>query len=204
MLPYTANIRSFLPFIIISFLSACGPKIYFFQIRPCTTITKTDSVQFTWQVRGIPTLLHYQEDAEDPDIPKKEYAFYKLVAKRGKKEVAYPTLGLTILPETSVDYILINTIKRGDSAIAIAIRDTLVWGKRFILDSVASGSNRNMTVTHLGKTVVLKGNGAYSSSLKGLPNSGLWELGILLSPDEIKDSTRIPGRLMIKTIIIHQ
>jgi hypothetical protein len=185
-------------------LCACGPKIFYFQARPCTTITKEDSVKFTWKVRGTPTLLQYQEDAGDPENPAKYYQYYKLVTKKGKKEVAYPVLGLTILPDTSTDYILINTIRRGDIAFASATRDTLVWGNYFILDQIYSASSRRLTVTHLGKTTDLNGNSNPSLDFKGLPNSGLWEISTQLTDAEKKDSTQIPGRLKIKTVIIHQ
>jgi hypothetical protein len=199
----SSQISWFIFIILLCLISSCGPKIFYFHARPCTTITKNDSVQFIWKVRGTPTLLHWQEDAEDPENPGKYYAYYKLVVKKGKKDSALPTLGLTVLPDTSIDYIRINTIRRGDSAIAIDVRDTLIWGMRFVLDQVSSGSGRPLTVTHNGRTAQLDGTGSPSNALKGLPNSGPWELSTLLTESERKDTTRIPGRLMIKTIIIH-
>jgi hypothetical protein len=185
-------------------ISSCGPKVFYLIARPCTTITKDDSVRFSWKVRGTPTLLSYQEDAGDPENPGKRYEYYKLVAKKGKKDSAFPVLGLTILPDTSVDYILINTVRTGDSAVAKATRDTLVWGRKFTLDRVASASGRSLTVIHLGNTAELDGAGQFSTAFKGLPNSGPWEFRIQLTEAEKKDSSRIPGRLMVKTIIIHQ
>jgi hypothetical protein len=189
-------------FIVCQF-SSCGPKVFYFQARPCTTITEEDSVKFAWKLRGTPTLLHYQEDAGDPDNPGKYFQYYKLVAKKGKKEAAFPTLGLTVLPDTSVDYILINTTRKRDSAVAFGVRDTLEWGIHFLLDQVSSGSGRSLTITHLGRTVALDGEGSPSYAFKGLPNSGPWEFSTLLTNAEKKDSSLIPGRLMIKTIIIH-
>lgn len=194
------------PALILLFLicSSCSPKVLSFSAHPCTTITDEDSVSFTWQVHGTPTLMFYEEDAGDDENPGKRYLYYKLVSHRGKKETTFPTLALTILKDTSVDYIVINTVRSGDSAVASAARDTLEWGRHFILDSVASNSGRSLTVTHLGKTAELDQEGHMSAALKGLPNSGLWEISTLLSGKEKKDTALIPGRLMIKTIIIHQ
>jgi hypothetical protein len=205
MIMDTAIVRQHRLIILLSLclLFSCGPRVFFFQARPCTTITEEDSVKFTWKVRGTPTLLHYQEDADEPDNPGKRYQYYKLVAKKGKKEAAFPTLGLTVLPESSIDYIQINTSRRGDSVVAFAVRDTLEWGFHFILDQVSSGSGRPMTVTHLGRTGMLDGEGNPSNVLKGLRNSGPWEFSSPLSEEEKKDSTRIPGKLRIKTVIIH-
>jgi len=181
-----------MPFFIFLYCicNSCAPKITSFSARPYTTIAKADSVQFNWKLKGKPTLLFYMDPASDDENPAKYYLSYKLVAQKGKKEVSFPTLSLTVLPDTSIDYIIIHTIHRGDSAIAIAVRDT--------------ASGRGLTVTHLGKTVTLDADGKMSAALDGLTNSGEWQISSPLSPEEKQDSSRIPGRLSIKTIIVHK
>lgn len=190
--------------LLCSTADSCAPKIKSFIARPYTTITAEDSVQLTWQVRGKPTLLVYEDPGGDDENPAKHYLSYKLVAQKGKKEVSYPTLSLTVLPDTSIDYIVINTIRRGDSAVATAVRDSSQWGNHFVLAGISSASGRVITVNHMRNQVVLDANGGMSSGLNGLPNSGTWQLSTVLSTEEKQDSTRIPGRLSIKTIIVHQ
>jgi hypothetical protein len=190
--------------LLYSLCDSCAPKIKSFTAKPYTTIVAGDSVQFTWQVRGKPVLLVYEDPAGDDENPSKHYLSYKLVVQKGKKEVSYPTLSLTVLPDTSTDYIIINTIRRGDSAVAVAVRDTNEWGHHFLIAGLASVSKRTLTVTHMGKTVTLDAGGQGSLALNGLSNSGSWELSTALSAEEKKDSTLIPGRLRIKTTIIHQ
>ena len=195
-----------MPFFIFLYCicNSCAPKITSFSARPYTTIAKADSVQFNWKLKGKPTLLFYMDPASDDENPAKYYLSYKLVAQKGKKEVSFPTLSLTVLPDTSIDYIIIHTIHRGDSAIAIAVRDTLEWGYHFVIAGLASASGRGLTVTHLGKTVTLDADGKMSAALDGLTNSGEWQISSPLSPEEKQDSSRIPGRLSIKTIIVHK
>ena len=192
----------FLVVLIACFAFGCGPKVYFFHILPNTTIAESDSVRFTWKVRGTPALLHYQQTADDPDNPQKKYAFYKLVAKKGKKEAAFPTLGLTILPDTSIDYIFINTVKRNDSLIANGVLDTLVWGRHFLIQTVTNPIDRPMTIVHGGKKTIVSPN-MTSTAYAYLPNSGPWLLGVRLTSKELLDSTLIPARLRLKTVIIH-
>jgi hypothetical protein len=184
--------------------NSCAPKIKSFIARPYTTITAEDSVQLTWKVRGKPTLLVYEDPGGDDENPAKHYLSYKLVVQKGKKEVSYPILSLTVLPDTSIDYIIINTIRVGDSAVANAVRDSSQWGNHFVLAGLSSASGRPITVTHVRNSVILSANGGMSSGLNGLSNSGAWQLSTVLSAEEKMDSTRIPGRLSIKTIIVHK
>ena len=182
---------------------SCAPKVFSFQASPCTTITREDSLRFTWRVRGTPTLLFYTEDADDDENPGKQYFFYKLVAQKKGKEAVFPTLGITLLRDTAIDNIYINTTRSGDSAVAIGNKDSAAWGTHFLLESVVSLSHRSLTVIHGGKTIELDADGHSSAGLKGLCNSGPWTIRTLLSAAEKKDTTLIPGRLQVKTIVIY-
>jgi hypothetical protein len=174
-----------------------------FSNRPCKMITLNDSVTFNWKIRGASTLLFSIENADDDENPGKEYLSYKLVASKGHKE-AFSTIELTLLNDTSIDYIPINTVRHGDSAVAIGTKDTLLWGDKFILSKISSNSKRAITVTHFSRSVELDAAGNESSAFSGLANSGPWEIRTLLSPEEIKDTALIPSRLVIKTIIIYK
>jgi hypothetical protein len=181
----------------------CGPKVISFSVRPSLTITNRDSVKFNWKIRGTPTLLFYAEDAGDDENPGKQFLTYKLVAHKGNN-YPFSTIALTLVMDTSVDYIRINTIRHGDSAVAIGIKDTLLWGTQFMVGSIASNSKRSVSLRHLGKTTQLNAQGDQSAAFAGLTYSGPWEIRTLLSDAEKKDSSLIPPKLSIKAIVIHK
>lgn len=182
---------------------ACGPKVMSFKASPCTTITREDSIRFSWQVRGKTQLTFHAEDVGDDGNPGKTYLMYKLVASKGGKEAASPNLGVTLVSDTVIDNIFINTKRVGDSVVASDSKDTLVWGTHFQLQTVASLSSRPVTVVHGGRIVELDAGGDVSTGLQGLVNSGPWVIRSLLTGEEKRDTTLIPGRLMLKTVVIH-
>ena len=182
---------------------ACGPKVTSFRASPCTTITREDSIRFIWRVRGETQIVFHVEDAGDDENPQKRYLMYKLVARKGGKEAASPNLGITLVPDTVVDYVIIDTKRVRDSAIAVDTKDTLVWGTHFLLDRVSSLSHRPMSIAHGGQTVVLDGSGTTSMDFRGLPNSGRWRMGILLTDAEKRDTTLIPAKLQVRTVVVH-
>lgn len=183
--------------------NGCGPKVMSFRAGPCTTITKEDSIRFSWQARGKTQLIFYPVNAGDEQNPGKIYLMYKLVATKGGKAAASPNLGVVMVGDTVVDNIYINTRRVGDSAVAAGDKDSLVWGSQFRLETVASLSRRSLTVIHNGKSVELDGSGKASTALRGLVNSGPWTISTPLTDAEKRDTTLIPGRLMIKTIVVH-
>ena len=190
---------------VIFYCNACSPKVLSFTAKPCTIITASDSVKFFWKIaHGTPVLLFSQEDGNDDENPGKLYLYYKLVVRKGSKEAASTTLALTLLKDTSTDNIVVSTFRHGDSLIGFGKKDTLEWGHSFILHSVAANTKRNMHVQHLNKVAELSADGSTSPYLNGLQNSGDWYISTLLTAAEKKDSSQIPNRLSIKTIIIHQ
>ena len=180
------------------FGSSCAPKVRSFTAHPAMMITRHDSIRFDWQVSGAPVMLFYSEDADDEENPGKLYLNYKLVAHKSNKD-AFATIMLTLLPDTVIDYVAIDTRRSGDSAVAEAAKDTAVWGRRFLVDSLSSSVRRPLTVIHNGRTVQLDAAGHMSGAFRGLSNSGPWEIRTLLSEAEKKDTTLIPGTLRVKT-----
>jgi len=195
--------KAWIFFLLSCLCYSCSPKVISFGVQPCAHITKEDSVRLTWRVRGKPVLLFYTEDAGDDENPGKQYLTYKMVAQKGSKEATYPPLVLTLHTDTSIDNIIINTRRSGDSAIATGIRDISEWSTHFLLDSLSSPRHRALTVLHAGNTIELSADGRKHAAPPGLTNSGEWEIRTLLSDAEKKDSSLIPPRLLVKTIIIH-
>lgn len=148
-------------------------------------------------------MTFHAEDARDDENPGKTYLMYKLVASKGGKEAASPNLGVTLVSDTVIDNIFIDTKKVRDSVVASDSKDTLVWGTHFLLQTVASLSRRPVTVVHGGRIVELDAMGDTSRGLQGLVNSGPWVIRSLLTDAEKRDTTLIPGRLVLKTVVIH-
>ncbi|PWT74715.1 MAG: hypothetical protein C5B59_10520 [Bacteroidetes bacterium] len=181
--------------------TSCGPKIFYFRSNQYT-IAGGDSVQLTWSVRGTPTLLAYTDTAA-PEEKRPEYRNYHLVVHKNGKEIM-KQVQVIILPIVSEDDIVFSTIRKGDSVIASGIKDTTRWGTFFKLQTVASGSGRTLTVMHGGKMVVLEKDRSSSAAFVGIANSGFWVISSPLSDAEKKDTTLVPARLKIHTVIVHQ
>jgi hypothetical protein len=184
-------------------LTACGPAIRYFVIVP-QTITAGDSIKINWSVRGKPTmLLHIDSAVITGDDPHPEYREFTLVSQKRKKEKR-SFIQVIVLPEESEDDIVFSTIRKGDSLIAAGEKNEIRWGTRFLLKTVSSGSGRTLQVSHGGKTVVLDKEGSGSVQFAGIPNSGEWEIRTAMSDREKADSTTIPAKLTIHSIILHQ
>jgi hypothetical protein len=198
----TAPRQSALLVLLCCMGSSCAPKIQSFTAYPAMMITRADSVRFDWKISGAPVLLFYPEEADDEENPGKLYLNYKLVTHRNNKD-AFATIMLTLLPDTAIDYIAIDTRRNGDSIFAIAVKDTAVWGHRFLVDSLSSSIRRPLTVIHSGRTAQLDAEGHMSAAFRDLPNSGPWEIRAPLTAAEKRDSTLIPGQLRVKTKLIY-
>jgi hypothetical protein len=166
-------------------------------------ITKDDSVKFNWKVTGEPTLLFYQEDAGDDLNPGAQLLSYKLVARKGQKEDFLMQI-LTLLPDTSSHVIKLKTIRNGNALFALDTLQTQKWGTYFKVDQVQSFTDQPIVVVHGGRTAGLEAKGQVSGAFKGIPNSGPWEIRSFLTEAEMKDSTKIPGHLIIQARVIHQ
>jgi hypothetical protein len=183
--------------------TACGPAIRYFVIVP-QTITAGDSVKINWSVRGKPTmLLHIDSAVISGDDPHPEYREFTLVSQKGKKEKR-SFIQVIVLPEESEDDIVFSTIRKGDSLFATGEKNEIRWGTLFLLKTISSGSGRTLQVSHGGKTVVLDKEGSGSVQFAGIPNSGEWEIRTAMSDREKADSTTIPAKLTIHSIILHQ
>jgi hypothetical protein len=188
-------------FCIVITATSCGPKIFYFKSDQYS-VTANDSVRLTWSVRGVPTLLVYTDTADAGEL-KPEYRHYDLVVRKNAKEIMKSVL-ITVLQVKSMDDIVFSTIRKGDSVIASGIKDTVRWGTYFKLETIASASGRPLTVTHGGKTVLIDKNGNPSAAFCGIANSGPWVISSHLTDSEKKDTTTIPARLKIHTVIVHQ
>lgn len=184
---------------------ACNPKVLSFIASPNTIVTAKDSVKFYWKlVHGEAVLLFSQEEGDDEENPGKQYLYYKLIARKGSKLASSTTLAITVLKDTAIDNIVLSTFRRGDSLIGTGIKDTLEWGRKFMLNGVMAIPKRKMHIEHLKKVADVGEDGRISTAINGVENSGDWYIGTLLTDAEKKDSSIIPDKLKLKTIIIHQ
>jgi hypothetical protein len=167
------------------------------------TITADDSVKMNWSVRGQPTLLTHTDTAvNDPDNPQYETREYTLVVQKKGKEVKKTAL-VNVLPVLSADDIVFTTVRKGDTLVAAGEKNSQRWGTRFVIQTVSSGSRRELTVSHNGRTAQLSQDGSASGLLAGLPNSGDWEITTLLTAAEKADTGSIPGKLRVHSIILY-
>lgn len=185
-------------------LASCAPKVYSFNVHPCTHVVLADTVWFDWRVRGQASLLSYEESLDDDENPGSRQIVYKMVASSKKKQAFAPLITVTVLPESSVVHLLGNTIRHPDSAVVCFETDEAVWGTHFLITGIAAETKRSMTVVHAGKTVELDARGSNSSDLDGFSNTGPWEIRTALTPAEKNDSTLIPGKLRLKLTVKHQ
>jgi hypothetical protein len=120
---------------------------------------------------------------------------------RGKE--ANSTKQVAIRPDTASDVIAFRTVIRSDSLIAEGINNPVRWGNNFNILTVASGSNRALTVTHAGKSreipAAQPGNG-----FEGTPVRGFWSLRTPMTAAEKSDAHLIPVFLKLSITIKHQ
>lgn len=187
---------------VFYFFISCGPAIRSFSVVPLT-ITAADSVKVNWSARGKATLITHTDTAiNDPDDRRYELREFTLVVQKNgkdKKQVAQ----VNVLPAESADDIIFSTIRNGDTLIASGEKNVLRWGTYFKIKTAASASARELIVVHGEKTATLAKDGTPSVLFAGISNSGNWEIKSLLTEAEKTDSSTIPARLRIHTIIIY-
>jgi hypothetical protein len=180
-------------FIVLS----CTPRIYSFTALPAT-ITKDDSVKINWKVRGKPSLLFHEKNNVDNEGTK--FLEYTLVVRK-KGIDSSRMIQVIVLPGVSSDMIVFATTRNRDTLIADGIKNEQRWPDQFHIVSVASASNRDLEVTHSGKTAKLDAVGTPTGIFEGTTVKGTWELRSLLSETEKKDIRTAPSTLRIKIII---
>ncbi|MEP6746904.1 MAG: hypothetical protein ABJB86_04210 [Bacteroidota bacterium] len=189
-------------FTIITGTFSCKPLVHLYTVQPMT-ITADDSVFVSWSVRGKATLLTHTIPASvDPDNPQPETREYTLVVAKKGKEIKR-TVIVDVRDLHSADDIVFTTLRKGDTLLAEGEKDIKKWGNHFLLQSVMTGSDRDLAVSHAGKMATLNADGSPSMVFNGVPNSGKWEIRCLLTAAEKQDSSRIPGKLRIHTILLY-
>ena len=187
--------------LLICMWVACKPKIQSFAVMPLT-ITAADSVRIQWKARGEAVLLTHTDTAsmDDIDNPVFETREYTLVVRRKGKEIKRSAV-VNVLPLVSADNIVFTCERRGDALVAAGEKNTLRWGRQFLIQELSSACNRDLLVVHENKTALLNRNGTSSSLLQGLCNSGSWEIKTPLTAEEKLDSSLIPATLRIRSVI---
>jgi hypothetical protein len=124
-----------------------------------------------------------------------------VVALRGKETDSVVQVEVRV--DSATDQIAFAPVIVGDSLVASGINDTVRWGGRFSILTVAAGSTRSLTVTHAGVTRVLTPGEQPDTAFRGSPIGGAWAINSALS-DEKEDHNLIPRFLRIIITIKHR
>jgi hypothetical protein len=181
--------------------SACQPLIYDFTVTPFTAGAQ-DSIFIKYKVRGDATLVLHDDVLSGADSAKHLKEFTLVVRNHGK-EISRK-IQVVIINKGASDRIVFTTALHGNSIVAKGVKDTLRWGKEFVVNTVTNTSGRALDIRHAGKSLQLKNKQSPSAALAGSPVNGDWEFVSVLTAAEQADHSLLPDRLGITITVTHR
>lgn len=166
--------------------------------------------------QGLPFTLHASDTIKIPlestdsliiqkqsdQVRDDRLRYLTMVASLRGKE-ANSTKQVAVRPDTASDVIAFRTVIRGDSLIAEGINNPVRWGNNFNILTVASGSNRVLTVTHAGKSLEIP-TAQPGSGFEGTPVSGFWSFRTPMTVAEKDNHQLVPVFLKLSITLKHR
>lgn len=189
-------------FICFVFICGCSPSIHSFNVSPLT-ISEKDSIRVDYKVRGKPVLLIHEQKAPLQNENSTRYLELTLIAQKGNKEKKQ-MVQVSVLPDEGQDFIDFPCRLVQDTLIAAGEKSVARWGHLYVIKTISSASGRSLTVRHDGKIGSLDAEGTPSSTFRGSPLEGTWELRYYLKQAERTDRSSLPIDLKIQVLIKHR
>ena len=143
-------------------------------------------------------IVRQRPDAFTDDVLR----YFTLVATLHGKEVP-STVQVEVRMDMDSDVIAFIPKLTGDSLVAKDTNSSIRWGDRFAIQSVTTGSDRTLVVSHSNITRILNPGDKPDDAFKGTPVAGEWLFSTALTPEEKNGTKRTPSFLKINITIKH-
>jgi hypothetical protein len=161
------------------------------------TLQSDDTVRI-----GVPSedslVVRRRPDAFNDDILR----YFTLVATLHGKEVP-STVQVEVRMDSDSDAIAFVPKVVGDSLVAKDTNSSIRWGDSFAIQTVTTGSDRTLVVSHSNITRILNPGDKPDEAFKGTPVGGQWSFSTALTPEEKSGTKRTPAFLRINITIKH-
>ena len=194
-MPLLSCFRVLCSVLVLFILGSCKPAIHSFKVSPLV-ITGDQKVQIDLDVKGKSSL----EFNEHLSVDSVQLLEFTLIATKAGKEARKTVQVQKLKPQAPLDIAFVTGSFEGDMVVASGEKNNNQWSS-FQIVSVSSPMSRDITVTHMGRTAIVKSDGSPSLDLSGTTAGGQWSLKTRLTDGEKADSTKIPQELKIRAVI---
>jgi hypothetical protein len=167
--------------------AGCAPKIHRFTVTPSHTCAGTP-VTLDAQVTGTPTLTVDPPLPEQPGrvyVPQVTTHFVISVKRWPSKKPAGSEAEVRVFPGTrGPDEVTAKVRCQGGTVSGTVPRDTIQWDPRLQVTVVESGEDREITVSHAGRTAGLTPQAPTTRAFEGTSPGGDWTISSPLRPGE--------------------
>ena len=179
--------------LVLVFASAAGcvPKVHRFTVTPSHVCAGT-AVTLDAQVTGTPTLTVDPPLAEQPGhvyVPQATTRFVISVKRWPAKKAAGSEAEVRVFPGTGdPDEVTAKVRCAGGTVSGTLARDAIEWDPRLQVTKVESGEDREVTVSHAGRSARLTPEAPSTRTFEGTSPGGEWTISSPLRPGEACDS----------------